>query len=634
MKAFFKLFLLAMTIPLFAQSQEYQLSSPDGNLNVVFHLRNNSPVYSLTHNGKTVIAPSRLGLLLDNSFSGKFRAINKTTRIINETYETVWWKNKVVKNHANEMTIALEEVGEEYKKLNIIFRIYNEGLAFCYEIPEQKTMTDYTILEDHSEFRFDDDYLWWSANGERDNLGPMSLNILRESVFTPMVLKLSDDLYVGIHEAAIYDFANFKLKKSGRSALQCDLQGDSKGKTGMHTSWRVILVGEKPGDLVESDMIANLNPPCKIDDTSWIKPGKSMWDWRSWGFKASDGFTYGLNTPSHKRHIDFAAENNIQYLLMDADWYGPEFDENSDPTKANKEIDIEENMRYAKAKGVGIILYLNDVGAQKFGLERILKQFHDWGASGVKYGFMKASGQEKVLYTRRVIELCARYKLTVNFHDNPIPPSGDERTWPNVMTREYCHSQADAMYSYYPETAVSSSFINLLSGPVDMCNGWYAFEGAESRPKVFKFLPGTVAAENAKLVVVFSGVSVLPDAPEAYLGKAEMFDFIKDLPTHFEEYEVLDGDIESFISVARRAGEDWYVGSLTTREARTIQLKLDFLSPGIKYKAYLYEDASDTHFIEKREAYQIREMEVTSETELSLYLAPGGGNAIRIEKMN
>jgi len=291
-------------------------------------------------------------------------------------------------------------------------------------------------------------------------------------------------------------------------------------------------------------------------------------------------------------------------------------------------------MRYAKEKGVGIILYLNDVGAQKFGLERILKQFHEWGASGIKYGFMKASGQEKVLYTRKVVELCATYKLTVNFHDNPIPPSGDERTWPNVMTREYCHSQADAKYSYYPETAVSSSFINLMAGPVDMCNGWYAFEEAESRPKVFKFLPGTVAAENAKLVVVFSGVSVLPDAPEAYLEKADMFDFIKSLPTSFDEYKVLDGDVESFISVARRAGDNWYIGSLTTREPRTLKLKLDFLKPNVQYKAYLYEDATDTHFLDNREAFKIRKLEVDSTTELSVYLAPGGGNAIRIEKMS
>lgn len=634
MKTFFKLFIIVILTPVLLFAQEYGVNSPDGNITLAFALEASSPVYSVMKNNRPVLKTSRLGIKLDQSYSSTFKIIDYKNRKINESYETKWWKNKQVKNQANEMTIFLEDRASESKKLNITFRVFDDGVAFRYEFPEQKKLSNFVIEDDLSEFAFNDDYLWWSANGERDNLGPLSLNILSESLFAPVVLQLANDLYVGIHEAAIYDFANFKLKKSNQNTLKCDLQGRSKGKTGMQTSWRTIIIGERPGDLIESNILANLNPACKIKDTSWIKPGLSMWDWRAWGYQASDGFTYGLNTPSHKRFIDFAAQNNISYLLMDADWYGPEFSENSDPTKANKEIDIEENMRYAKEKGVGIILYLNDLGAKKFGLERVLKQFHDWGAAGVKYGFMRASGQEKVLYTRKVVELCAKYKLTVNFHDNPIPPSGDERTWPNVMTREYCHSQADAKYSYYPETVVSSSFINLMAGPVDMCNGWYAFEGAESRPKVFKFLPGTVAAENAKLIVVFSGISVLPDAPEAYLKKPDIFEFVKSLPSSFDEYKVLDGDIESFISVARRSGADWYVGSLTTRESRTLNLKLDFLKPGAKYIARLYEDTPDTHFLDNREAYQVRQLDVNSESIVNVELAPGGGNAIRIEKID
>lgn len=635
MKTFFKLLIFVFIIPLFAHGQEYSISSPDGKISITFNLANGTPTYSVVKNERTVLTTSRLGLRLEDSFSGKFKALDHSSQEINEDYETFWWKNKQVKNHGNELSIYLEDSGKDGKKLNIKFRAYDDGIAFRYEIPKQKGLENFILLEDYSEFVFDDDYLWWSANGERDNLGPMSLNIFRESTFTPVVLQLSKDLFVGIQEAAIYDFANFKIKKGmGRSTLRCDLQGASKGKAGMLTSWRVLMIGDRPGDLIESNLLLNLNPACKIKDTSWIQPGRSMWDWRSWGYNAPDNFTYGLNTPSHKRLIEFASKNNIQFLLMDADWYGPEFSENSDPTKANKEIDIEENMRYAKEKDVGIILYLNDVGAQKFGLERVLKQFHDWGASGIKYGFMKASGQEKVVYTRKVVELCAKYQLMVNFHDNPIPPSGDERTWPNVLTREYCHSQADAMYSYYPETVVSSSFINMMAGPVDMCNGWYAFDGAESRPKVFKFLPGTVAAENAKLVVVFSGISVLPDVPEAYEEKADLFEFIKSLPTHFDQYKVLDGDIESFIAVARRSGENWYLGSLTTREARTLNLKMNFLKPGVKYKAVLYEDTPTTHFLDNREAYQIRELEVTSDAVITIHLAPGGGNAIRIERID
>lgn len=615
-------------------AKDYVLLSPDKTIKLTCSLQSGNPVYSLSVGGKTVIRDARFGVKLDQAFSGNFKVTDSQYQQIDEQYEMDWWKNKRIRNNANELRLSLEEVSEKPKKLDVIFRVYNDGLAFRYEFPKQKNLNEFIIEEDLSEFAFTDDFTWWSANGERDNLGPFSINAASEPVFAPMVLQCADDLYLGIHEAAIYDFSNFKIKKGRSNTFQCDLQGASKGKTGMHTSWRVIMIGKQPGDLVESNLLQNLNPPCKIEDTSWIKPGVSMWDWRVWGYTAPDGFVYGLNTKSHKRFIDFAAANNVDYLLMDADWYGPEFSDNSDPTQSAGEIDIEENFRYAKAKGVGIILYLNDIGANKFGLERVLKQFYDWGASGVKYGFMNGSGQAKVLQTRKVVELCAKYKLTVNFHDSPIPPCGDDRTWPNVLTREYCHSQADSKYSYYPETAVSAAFINMIAGPLDMCSGWYGFEGNEVRPKVFRFIPGTVAAENAKLVIFHSGISVLPDSPENYLKKADLFDFIKNLPKSYDEYKVLDGHIESFITVARRAGDNWYLGSLTTREPRTLEVKLDFLKEGVKYKAFLFEDASETHFMNNREAYQTRQVIVDYKSILTTKLAPGGGSTVRIEPIN
>jgi alpha-glucosidase len=628
------IFLISLMLHSFAGANTYELSSPQKNVYVTFSLINGTPHYSLSVNGEMPIKNSKLGLVQNKSFNGKFRVNDTNRREINESYEMQWWKNREVLNRCNEMIVSLEELSENPKKLDIIFRAYNDGIAIRYSFPDQENLNDFIIEEDLTEFAFADDYTWWSANGEKDNLGPFSINAASEAVFAPMVLKCADNLYLGIHEAAIYDFANFKIKRANKpNAFQCDLQGSSTAKTGMQTSWRVILAGKTSGDLVESNLLVNLNPPCKIEDTSWIKTGLSMWDWRVWGYTAPDGFVYGLNTPSHKRLIDFASENNIDFLLMDADWYGPEFSENSDPTKSNSQIIIEENMKYAKEKGVGIILYLNDVGANKFGLERVLKQFSDWGAAGVKYGFMVASGQQKVRQTRKVVELCAKYKLMVNFHDNPIPPSGDERTWPNLFTREYCHSQADAKYSYYPETAVSAAFINQLSGPIDMCNGWYGFEGNEVRPKVFRFIPGTVAAENAKLIVFFSGLSVLPDAPEEYMRKAGLFEFIKNLPNSFDETKVLGGDIESYITVAKRDGEKWFVGSLTTREPRALTIDLDFLVPGTKYKAQIFEDSRDTHFINNRESYQLRQLEVTKDTELKVWLAPGGGNAILIEPL-
>ncbi len=609
------------------------LESPDGSINMTFELIEGSPVYSIQVGDRIPIKKSSLGLLLDEDSMVSFDLLGMKRFQIFEDYEMVWWKNKVVTDEYNELIVSLEAKTTEKQALDIVFRAYNDGVAFRYVFPVNDSDPAFTWIEDLSSFNFADDYTWWSANGERENLGPLPLSNMEDPVYSPMVIECSEDLYIGLLEAAIYDFANIRFKPGNTPhSVQCDLQGDSHGQQGMRTSWRTIMIGSRPGDLLESNLMVNLNPPCQIEDPSWIRTGTSMWDWRAWGYTAQDGFVYDLNTPSHKRFIDFAAENNVDFLLMDADWYGPEFSSESDPTQANQKIDIEENFRYANEKGIGIILYLNDVGARKFGLERVLKQFHDWGAAGIKYGFMRSSGQDKVKYTRQVIELCAKYELTVNFHDNPIPPSGDARTWPNVLTREYCHSQADAKRSYYPETAVSSPFINLLAGPVDMCNGWYAFEGNEVRPKVFEFIPGTVAAENAKLVVVFSGMSVLPDAPECYHEKADLFDFIRHLPDDYNEYRVLDGHMDSHIVVARRSGENWYLGALTNRDSRQVEIKLDFLNPDTDYHADIFEDAPDAHYMENREAYSIRQENVSSESKLVIKLAPGGGSAVRLIK--
>jgi hypothetical protein len=290
-------------------------------------------------------------------------------------------------------------------------------------------------------------------------------------------------------------------------------------------------------------------------------------------------------------------------------------------------------MRYANEKDVGIILYLNDVGAKNFGLERVLKQFAEWGAVGVKYGFMRGTPKDKVLHTREVVELCAKYKLMVNFHDYPIPPSGDRRTWPNLMTKEFGHSQADAKKSYFPETAVTSPFVNGMAGPQDLCDGWFGFNEAISRVKVFQEIPGTVAAEVAKLIVNHSGWRVLPDAPEEYLKKDDLFDCIRQMPAQFDSYRVLSGEIGKYISVARGSGDDWFIGNLSNREARELIIDLEFLPPGLHYEATFYKDADDSHFMTNREAYQIDKQTVQSSDKLEIQMAPGGGQAIWLRKL-
>ncbi len=627
--------LIAFILQSCTQTSDYTFKSPNGEVVIVVMNENGKIDFSLSIDEKdTILGKSSMGLLvngIDLSKNSSIISLEKNT--VDETWRPVAGKVKEVRNNYNEYILKCENKGEYSLTFTIIFRCYDDGVAYRYILPGQKQLGSIQVERDLTSLNFSNDFTFWAANGEKHNIGPMqrSQTFLKE-IKSPIVLKTNSDTYIGIHEAAIFHYAPFTLNAETKDT---DLKFNIDtyvAETSLETSWRAIIIGDRPGDLIESNLLANLNPPCEIEDTSWIKPGKSMWDWRVWGYKAADGFQYGLNTVSHKRFIDFASKNNIQYLLIDADWYGDEFNEASNPTSAREGINIEECMTYAKGKGVGVILYLNDKGAKKFGLERILKQFSDWGASGVKYGFMRGNGQEKVVHTRKVIELCAKYKLLVDFHDGPIPPSGDRRTWPNLITKEFCWAQADAKSSYFPETAVSAPFINMIAGPLDMTNGWFGLNNAHSRERVFVEIPGTVTAEVAKLIVVNSGLTVLPDAPEEYLKKNDLFDCIRKMPPQFDNIKVVNGEIGEFITIARKAGENWFVGSLTNRKSREISIDLGFLDADTKYRATLYKDAKDSHFIKNKESYTIERITIDTKTDLSVFLAPGGGHAMYIEK--
>lgn len=630
MKRFLPIIFVALLFSCTGKS-EFNLTSPDSKSRVNMEIRNEKINLSTIYNSDTLIRKIEIGILSnDSSFVNEPVISDFKEETINETWETVNGKNMNVVNHYNSYKYNI--VGETGKQLNLEIRLYNQGFAYRLVFPSAEGK-----ITEMSQFNCAEENVFWAYNGENHNIGPENLSTYPEKVIrNPVVFQTQNQKFFAIHEAAIFNHAPFTFTKSGENSLLLKQELFSENRP-VKSSWRAFIFGDRPGDLVESDLLVNLNEPCKIEDTSWIKPGKSMWDWRVWGYTAADGFEYGLNTISHKRFIDFAAENNIQYLLIDADWYGPEFDDSSDPTNAREGVDIEECMSYAKQKGVGVILYLNDVGARKFGLERILKQFSEWEAVGVKYGFMRGTPREKVLNTRRIVELCAKYQLMVNFHDNPVPPSGDRRTWPNLITKEFGHSQADAKRSYFPETAVTAPFVNMIAGPLDLCNGWFDLENAfdNGRHKVFEEIPGTVAAEVAKLIVVYGGIYVLPDAPEEYLKKGDLFDCIRQMPAQFDSFKVLAGEIGKYISVARSAGDEWFVGSLTNRNSRELDINLDFLEAGKKYIATFYEDSPDTHFLKNKEAYRVvADKTVSSESVIKIKMAPGGGHSMRIRPLD
>ncbi len=627
-------FIIAL-LSLFSCSKEkhFQISSPDGNIVLLLSSENGQLYMSQLYKGDSIIGHSPIGLKIRDFDFSSLNIESVEESAFDGTWETVNGKNKTVKDHYNEKIFHLLPTTGGKTSCDLVFRCYNDGFAYRY-IVRDSSGGSIRWDSESTKLHFKDDFTFWSYNGEHHNVGPLKCSSSTlTGVRPPMVLEIQDKVYMAILEAEIIRYAPLGISLAGSEKnLEFSINGTSE-EGELKTSWRTFIIGDSPGSLVGSNLLVNLNGPCKIEDTSWIKPGKSLWDWRVWGYKAKDGFEYGLNTTSHKRLIDFASENNIQYLLIDADWYGPEFSDSSDPTAAREGVDIEECMAYAKEKGIGVILYLNDVGAKKFGLERVLKQFADWGAVGVKYGFMKGDWEEKVRHTREVVKLCAKYKLMVDFHDNPVPPSGDRRTYPNLVTKEFCHAQADGKRSYFPETAVTSPFVNMLAGPLDYTNGWFGLNNALPRMRVFEEIPGTVAAEVAKLVVTYSGWMVLPDSPEEYLKKDDLFDCVRKMPAQFDSFNVLDGEIGEYISVARKAGDDWFIGSLTNREARNIEIGLGFLPQGKKYQAAIYSDAGDSHFLDNKESYKITREIVSSGDKLQISMAQGGGNTIFLQEL-
>ncbi|MCK4999923.1 MAG: glycoside hydrolase family 97 catalytic domain-containing protein [Anaerohalosphaera sp.] len=612
-----------------AQPGQCELNSPDGRIAAAVYVKDGMAFYTVTFNGVRVIKESALGLVLDQMDGPKWGIKYTQPSKHDSTWQPVWSKQAAIRDHYNEMKLCLADENPSKLKMYITFRAYNDGVAFRYSISVNGDGDrELKVVGDLTDFSFGGDYTAWFYNGERANIGPQLLSQSKGTFRWPMTVKVSDKCYMAINEAAIYDFSWMELtSEKGTTKFSAKIR-PSKVKMPFETPWRVIMLAGSPGSLVDSHLLENLNPPCKIEDTSWIKPGVSFWDWRAWGHVADD-FTYALSMDSWKRFVDLAAQSKVSYLLLDADWYGPEFDSGSDP--ATTEKDVPGLVKYAKQNGVGVFLYLNDVGAKKYGLENILKTFSQWGAVGVKYGFMREpAGQPKVNRTQMIIELCAENKLMCIFHDNPVPPSGDMRTWPNCVTREFCHSQSDAKSVFVPRTFVTAVYVNMLAGPLDMCNGLFDLENSfEQRPKIFAEVPSTIVAETARTLITFSGLTVIPDSADSYKKHPELFDFIASQKMPWQQSKTLAGEIGEYIVMTRRNGDAVFIASATNENARTIKLPLDFLAAGT-YQATMLEDADDTHYLTNRQAYKVRSVIVRSGDIIEIKMAPGGGHCIKL----
>lgn len=633
------------------------LHSPDKRLALQAELREGTLYYHLTRDGAPFLEPGKLGLLWGEGPAPRWQDLSLEKSTHRSTWSPVWGKRQSIENHYHEAVLDLVAKTGQASPLSVVFRLYDEGLAFRYRLhkPEDGP-SSFKVRADLSEFNFANDGTAWSYNGERENKGPENLARISGLRRLPMTIHLGAKSYATIAEAHLENFSWIDLKSlPGRSSLTASLE-ESYVSLPFDTPWRTVLTGDTPGDLVDANLLENLNPPCAIEDPSWISPGVTFWDWRTWGCRTSDGFEYGLDMASWRRFIDYASETGIPYLLLDANWYGPEFDPAEDPTTSRNHlveqndkgevirkpappgwedpIDIPALIKYGKRRKVGIFLYINDKARVRHDFEKTLATYQNWGAAGIKYGFMRAATrQAKVNKTNEIIRLCAKYRLMCNFHDGPVAPSGDYRTWPNCTTREFCHAQADAKRSFSPTTFNTAVFVNMIAGPIDMNNGMFALNTAHKhRPRVFRPIPSTIVGECARTLITFSGQTIVLDAPDYFAAHPELFDFLASQKQPWIESKTIAGEIGKFIIVRRTAADGTILlGATTNEQARVLKVPLGFLGRDV-YQAGIFQDAPDTHYNTNRETYGRETRTVTGSDSLVLKLAPGGGACVKFTK--
>jgi alpha-glucosidase len=635
------------------------LTSPDGN--IVFSL-SDQPVneagtakkaeihYSIALRGKRIIDESALGLKVQGApaIGPGMHKVDLHTRQHDDTYTIPVGKSSSVRDHYNSAIVDLADDGGH--KLSLEVRAYDDGVAFRYLLPAQagaktvrlegeltefnypKDATLYPLILDGFRSSYEDEYQQRQVGGiHRDWL-----------IALPLLAEVPGAGWVAVTEADIENYAGMYLRKGqARNGLKAELSPRTDQKNiavetdaPVTTPWRVLMIGDEPGRLVESNIVLNLNPPSRIADTSWIKAGKSAWDWWSGEAAPSVSFKTGMNTATMKHYIDFASASAFPYMLIDAGWAlanrksPTDYAAVADITKIDPQIDMPELLRYAKEKNVRIWLWSHWTSVDKY-MEQAFPLFEQWGIAGVKIDFMDRDDQQMTAWYRHVAELAAQHHLMIDFH-GAFKPDGLRRTWPNVVTREGVMGKEYLKWSgrTTPTHNTTLPFTRMLAGPLDYTPGAFGnvtraeFESRDKEPMA----PNTRAHELALYVVLESPLMMVSDFPEHYAGQHD-FEFIKQVPVTWDEVRVLSGRPMENITVARRSGKDWYVGSITNWDARSVKVPLSFLPEG-KYTAEIYADAADADT--KATHTEFTKQTVDRSTVLDVNMAPGGGNAIWI----
>lgn len=639
--------------------QNFIASSPDDKIKVELKLDQGIPSYAISVDGETVIKPSALGYRLRQQpdLVGPFKITKIDEELIEEHWKPIWGQEKSVHSLIRSLQFELKEEVTPHRQLNLHFRIFNDGVAFRYEIPSQPGIDSIYISEELSEFNFPANARSWWIPADFDSyefLYTQSPLSEVEAVNTPFTMILDNGLHVSLHEANLTDYPGMTLRKIKQTeySLISDLvpwpDGDKVKQQGhMLSPWRTITIGRQATDLLESRMILNLNPPNAIENPTWIHPMKYMGIW--WGMHLNketwiQGPKHGATTANAIRHIDFAAQNKIQGLLIEGWNVGWERWGQPDAfimTQPYDDYDIEKIVAYAKERGVSIIGH-HETGADAGFYERQLEESYAYlqrlGIPAVKTGYVGAirptgqhhHGQWMVEHYRRVVKMAAKYQVSVNVHE-PIKPTGIERTWPNMMSREGGRGQEYNAWSEGnpPNHTTILPFTRLLAGPMDYTPGIFDLHFDQYKPD--NRVHSTLAKQLALMVVLYSPLQMAADLPENYEDQPA-FQFIRDLEVDWDESLYLEGEIGEYVTIARKHDTEWFIGAITNEAARITEIPLHEMVTE-ESVAEVYVDRENTHWDTNPYPILINSYRVTSEDTIKARLSPGGGLAIRLRPM-
>jgi len=696
--------ILLMSILAMHWATAQQQTSPDGNVVLSFSLKaDGTPTYKMTYKGKPVINESTLGFTLkkDEPLTNHFKVVSDSKSTFKETWKPVWGEEKEILNHYNELLVQLKQ-DKTNRLMNIRFRVYNEGIGFRYEFPTQKELTYFVIAEENTQFAMTGDHTAWWIPGDYDtqeydyNESKLSeiRGLMKQSmtdnvsqfVFSPtgvqtaLMMKTKDGLYINLHEAALVDYALMNLNLDDKTfVFQSHLTPDAKGDKGYlytptKTPWRTVMVSDDARNILASRLILNLNDPCALADTSWIKPVKYIGVWwemitgkSSWAYtddlptikldevdytKVKPNGTHAANNDKVRHYIDFAAKHGFDQVLVEGwnvgweDWFGHRKDYVFDFVTPYPDFDIKALNDYAHAKGVKLMMHHETSGSTR-NYERHMKAAYElmnkYGYNSVKTGYVgdilpigeHHYSQSTINHYLYVIKEAAKHKIMVNAHE-AVRPTGLCRTYPNLIGNESARgTEYEAFGGNKPFHTTILPFTRLQGGPMDYTPGILETEVKNVNPNNTSQVRSTLAKQLGLYVTMYSPLQMAADLPENYERFADAFQFIKDVPVDWQESVYLEAEPGRYITVARKDkhSDNWYIGNTSNENGHTSELLLNFLDKNKKYEATIYADAKNADWQTNPKAYTITKQKVNAKTKLKLTAAKGGGYAISIKEI-